>query len=267
MTFWKRYTQLTIGVAVLTSAELDIYFKVPVSTDSDADTAEIIVFNLADATVQGIETDMPVTIETGYEEDYGIIFIGAVKSVSGSRDGADMQTVITCVSGMADLMAASVNASYPAGTLLTDVATDQIQLAGMTDFKIDANPAVFETGKTYTTETSVRDNLQGIADNLGYTLTERRGSIIMIDSGTGIEEGVVLNADTGLLQVTKNTAEDDAKLQFDYELITLLIYQMAQGSIIELDSRESGVKVCRVEECEFVSNAADHICNMKVKII
>ena len=92
--FWKRYTKLQIGSKVITSDDLDIYFKVAVSTDNEGDTAEITVFNLSNTTKETLEPDLPVNLQAGYEDDYGSVFLGKIKIENYLADIVDKSNEI-----------------------------------------------------------------------------------------------------------------------------------------------------------------------------
>jgi hypothetical protein len=267
MKFWKRYSKANIGSKEITSDDLDIYFKVATSTDGTADTAEISIFNLSETTKQGLAPDQPVNLQAGYEGDYGTIYVGNVSTIEDEIDGADIKTTITCVGLMKNFLGGYVNKSYPANTKLTDIAKDQIQLAGISNFQVDDSPLVFAAPKGYTSATSLHTNLTELAKNLDYDFTERRGSVLLMKKTGGIQEGFVLNSDSGLLEVKKAQQKDTAALQYDFEVKALLIYRIDKASIIELDSKISGKKLCRVESCEFQSTEAESILLMKVKIV
>ncbi len=273
--FWNRYTTLQIGNKIITSNDLDIYFNVKTDTKGTADIAEVSIFNLSDTTKQSIYQGMRVNLQSGYKDDYGTIFTGEVNEMEDESDGADIKTTITCLSDMKKFFGKTMNKTYPAGTKLVDIAKDQIQFAGITVFKIDDNPKTIERAVSLTSATNLGTNLTQIAEMLDYTLTERRGSVLLVKKTGGIAEGFVLNSDTGLLEVRgvlkrfegekAQTAENTP--EYHFEAKSLLIYNLAQGSIIDLDSKVSGKKLCRVESCEFVSNQQDHIVNMKLKIL
>lgn len=273
--FWGRYTKLQIGDKVLTSNDLDIYFSVKTDTKKTANIAEISIFNLSDSSREAIYQGMRVNLQSGYEGNYGTIFTGEVDEMEDEAEGADIKTTLIALSDMSKFTDGGVNKTYPANSKLTDIAKDQIALAGITNMKVDDNPKFFEKAKTYTSATTLKQNLTEIAENLDYTFTERRGSVLFVKKTGGIVEGFVLNSDTGLLEVKSvlkrfegekaQTAENTP--EYHFEAKSLLIYNLAQGSIIELDSKVSGKKLCRVESCEFISKEQDHISNMKLKIL
>jgi len=267
MTFWQRFTRAHIGSKIITSDDLDIFFSVKANTTGEADSAEITIFNLAAETKEAIEPETLIQLEAGYVGDYGTVFLGMVESLEDEAAGADIQTTITCISGMSKFIEGCVNKSYPAGQKLTDIAKDQIQLAGISNFKIDDNDMVFEEKKVYTVATNLRTNLIELAKNLDYDFVERRGSVLLTAKNSGVVEGFLLNSDSGLLEVRKVVKKEDAEDKYDFDITTFLIYRIAQDSIIELDSKISGKKLCKVIEAAFISNNTDHICQMKVAII
>jgi hypothetical protein len=264
MAFWKRFTRLQIGNTVITNNELDIYFTVKGSTDGIADEAEISIYNLSQATKEQITTpDTPLKLEAGYEGDYGIIFLGTVQENRDETDGADTKTIITALSYMTKLMTATVNKAYPRGSKLTDVAKDLITLAGITLLQVDDNPKIFEKQKTYSGATTSYQNILEIAKNLNYDFFERRGAVMLVKPESGVIEGFVLNSDTGLLKVNKEGNKD----KHIFNIRSLLIYQIAQGSIIDLDTALYGKKLCRVESVVFSSTEQEQICTMEAEIL
>ena len=263
-TFWKRYTTVNLGGKIINSDDMDVFFKIQTDTDSDADTAEITIFNLSDTTRDELGIGQIVNLSSGYEGDYGTVFIGTISIIEDETEGADVTTLVTCTSDMKVLMNAYINRIYAPYTKLTDVAKSLIQSAGITNIQIDDSDVVTLAYINYTSVTTIHSNIARIAKSLGFTFTERRGSVMLIDPSSGVIEGFVLNADSGLLSVKKVQQEDETH---DFEVTTLLIYQIDKGSIIELDSSISGKRLCRVEECVFTSSDTDHICEMKVKIL
>ena len=67
---------------------------IPFDDDTEADEAEILVYNLADETLQGIQKGNLVTVTAGYGEDTGVIFSGFISKKHTSFSGMDKVTQI-----------------------------------------------------------------------------------------------------------------------------------------------------------------------------
>ena len=82
------------GDVTIDNEELDCEFDIPFDDDTEANEAEIIVYNLSDLTIQNIKKDSPITVTAGYGDDTGIIFSGLISKARSYYSDEDRVTEI-----------------------------------------------------------------------------------------------------------------------------------------------------------------------------
>lgn len=110
--------------------QIKISFQITKGISSDANTADITLWNLAESTRNSIGKELDtITLEAGYipsgeSGNVGIIFKGAVRDVEHRREGPNIQTIISCGDGDKALRRATISKSFPAGTPVKDVVDE-----------------------------------------------------------------------------------------------------------------------------------------------
>jgi len=179
--------------------KLRIKYTVEKSLRGPPNTANILIYNLAEAHVGLIKNEYDdVVIDSGYVGNSRIVFRGSIKYPFHYRDTNDWITEIQAADGDKDYNAI-VNTTLVAGKS-ADYAIDQI-LAAMPDTRrgvIHVNPYRYLRGRVLAGP--ARSVLDTIARENGAAWSIQDGSldIIMADAALP-SEAVVVNADTGMI--------------------------------------------------------------------
>lgn len=257
---WDRYYAFQTGDLQITIDELDIEFSVEGTNGTEADRAEIGIWNLAGATKARIKKGETAQLTAGYRADYGVIFLGTIDRVYDSRQGADVKTVVTLQDAIKNLYSSSnVIRTYPAGAALVTVIQDQFAAAGIPVGTIE-DPGI-TLSKPCTFDGTPRDNLEtclnivngdlgvNIAASGGKDLTglikrqiATQGWTYTVISGAGYfvrqqhhdQVAVLLSSETGLLEVVP---QDDDQEGEAYTVRTLFQWKIKADSLVRLDSR------------------------------
>lgn len=257
---WDRYYAFQAGDLQITIDELDIEFSVEGSNGTEADRAEIGIWNLAGATKARIKKGETAQLAAGYRADYGAVFLGTIDRVYDSRQGADVKTVVTLQDGVRNLYFGSrVVRQYPAGAALVTVIQDQFAAAGIPVGTVD-DPGI-TLSKPYTFAGTPQENLDDCLDIIngdevlgtaaagGEDLTglikrqiATQGWTYFVSAGAGYfvrqahseTDAVLLSSETGLLEVVPQ--EDDQEGEA-YSVKSILQWKIKADSLVRLDSR------------------------------
>lgn len=203
----------TVGIGFESDADFRIAFKVsknPAATEPN--TAEVQVYNLNRSTRARLsELKQPITLEAGYESDYGAIFIGHTTDIIHSRQGPDVITRCICADGhLAN--EARVSVSFDKGATLgvvvkklidaikkKDITTD-IKNAVSTAAGADFNGALDALQKGLSIDGLAMGELNRIASGKGYEISVQDGELQLIKAGgTLVREDIVLGPATGMI--------------------------------------------------------------------
>ncbi|RLI74128.1 hypothetical protein DRP05_10620 [Archaeoglobales archaeon] len=227
---FNRYYELHIANKVLTIDDFDIFFRVK-GKANEAATAEITIFNLSEATRQEIKAGSPLVLIAGYRDDYGVVFQGTVKRAEMTIEGADVATEIIAVDNLADLKK-KIKITVPEGTDFADIAKRVFQQAGIAIGKIDSTNYSIKRPLTFSDAGLLV--LSQLAEETGYTYFVQDGKAYFVKKDNIIEQ-IILNSETGLLEVTRVEDENEEQ-QEKYKVKSLLIWKGKLDTRIKLES-------------------------------
>lgn len=297
--FWQRYIEVQIGTQIFTNEDFDIEFTIENSTDQDAGDAEIALWNLSDATRQAVTKGTGIQVKAGYENNYGIIFLGTVDTVKDEDEGADNRTVITALDAHIDLFnAGKVRVTYPTGTRIETIVGAMFTAAGVPSGQVETTGVTLEKptlfyGTPYDNIRYCENIVNGIVmKNCPYThqqIAEATGATKAelirarqqyvneqcfthhIKHNTGYfvrgrykEDttlAIVVSSATGLMSVLQN---EDKESTTDYTVKTLLNWQIEQDSLIDLRS-EKITGVFKVISFKHVAAVEEYFTEAEVK--
>lgn len=253
------------GDVTINSSELDCEFDIPFDDDTEANEAEIIIYNLSDLTIQNIKKGNPITVTAGYGSDTGVIFNGIISKPKSYYSGEDRVTEIYAIDKPEleeqGLKSISYAGGIPASRILQD-------LVGMTGMPI----AVFAPKRDYvykdkaTVDGGLMENIRKYAAVCGVSAYICKGQVYVrhILEGDGLD--FTLSADTGLLELSEfeeeQTAEDFKDTVHGYEMTMLLQHRITTASLVNLQSRNvSGV--FRVREGSHTYDGTDFLTKVK----
>lgn len=219
---------------------LDCEFDIPFDDDTEANEAEIILYNLADATIQEIKKDAPVMVTAGYGSDTGILFSGFISKVKTSFSDMDRVTMIYALDSVQQKEKEIKSISYAKKTAASRILRD---LIGMTALPV----AVFSIKRDHvfkdktTVDGGLMENIRRYAQICGVSAYICKSQIYVrpITEGDGLE--FTLESSTGLLQLSEfeeeQTAEDFKDTILGYEVTMLLQHRVTTASLLKIHSK------------------------------
>lgn len=187
-----------------------IVFKTKKSDAQTPNTAEIRVYNLAPETAKKIREEFKtITLQAGYESNYGVIFTGNIKQVRfGRENGTDTYIDIAAGDGDDAYNFAVVNTTLAAGAK----QSDQIAAAGTAmsgkgvgvGYVAETGPEALPRGKVM--YGMARDYLRQSAEASSTSWSVQDGKIQIVSlTGTLPNQAVLLNSKTGLVGTPEQT--------------------------------------------------------------
>lgn len=208
MSFWMREASVQIGGAVYRMDDFYFEFEVPFEDTTTVQTATVKIYNLKEGTRKAIQRNQPMIINAGYEGDVGAIFVGKISACLHQHSGTDWITTVSAMSAMEEWLGAKVSKSYVQGTTAQEIASDLLNLLGVEigEFSLKENK-VYDRGKVCSGK--VKDLLKSIAvDDCKSRFLIRNNTVVINDPDKGIQNGILLNAESGLIisgQETQDT--------------------------------------------------------------
>jgi hypothetical protein len=213
---YLRYCNLIVSGDAgdgLDLSKLTINFAIKKTDGQTPNTAVIKVYNLNADTQARIQKEFTrVTIQAGYQSNYGIVFDGSVKQYStGTENGVDTFLAISAADGDEAYNFAVVNATIAAGAK----QRDQIKLAADTMRGLGVSTG-FEADETDGDELPrgkvmygmARDYIKQSSQTSGCTWSIQDGKIQVIPlRGVLPNTAVELNSRSGLIGTPEQTSD------------------------------------------------------------
>ena len=256
---------IKIGDITIDNEELDCEFDIPFDDDTEADEAEIIVYNISDTTIQNIKRDAQISVTAGYGDDTGIIFSGIISKVRSYYSGNDRVTEMYAIDQAVLKERELKSKSYAKGTKASKILQDLISQVGIP-------VAVFAPKRDHTykdkstVDGGLMENIRKYAKVCGVSAYICKGQIYArhILDGDGLD--FTLSSDTGLLSLSEfeeeQTAEDFKDTVKGYEMTMLLQHRITTASLIHVQSRNV-TGVYRVREGSHTYDGTDFLTKVK----
>ena len=256
---------IKIGDITIDNEELDCEFDIPFDDDTEADEAEIIVYNISDTTIQNIKRDAQISVTAGYGDDTGIIFSGIISKVRSYYSGNDRVTEIYAIDQAVLKERELKSKSSAKGTKASKILQDLISQVGIP-------VAVFAPKRDHTykdkstVDGGLMENIRKYAKVCGVSAYICKGQIYArhILDGDGLD--FTLSSDTGLLSLSEfeeeQTAEDFKDTVKGYEMTMLLQHRITTASLIHVQSRNV-TGVYRVREGSHTYDGTDFLTKVK----
>lgn len=217
-------------------SNLRVSFKTKKSDAQTPNTAEIRVYNLSEETANRIRREFTsVSLQAGYEGNYGVIFAGNIKQVRvGRENGVDTFIDIAAGDGDHAYNYAVVNTTLAAGATQKDqinAAAGPMSPKGVkTGYIADTGGKKLPRGKVM--YGMARDYLRQSAQASNTSWSIQDGRIQFVEN-TGVLPGqaVVLNSKTGLVGTPEQT-NDGIKVR------CLLNPMIKIGGKVQVDERD-----------------------------
>ena len=193
-----RVAIVQIGEVKLNSEALDIEFEVPFDDDTEANEAEITLYNLSKKTRGEIVYNKPVTITAGYQNDTGVIFTGFVSKVVTKVEGVDRITTVYAIDDE-DLKERDLpkELEYAEDTKASFILNELLSM-------LKLPVAVFQIRRDWTYEDKVNvsgglmDNIRKYAEVCGISVYINKGKIYARHISEGDDIQFTVQASTGL---------------------------------------------------------------------
>ena len=229
------------GNATIDNNELDCEFTIPFDDDTEANEAEILIYNLTSKTINAFKKHQKITVTAGYQKDTGVIFSGFISKVKTYYEDCDKVTKIWALDSESrkekDIQSMSFAKKTKASTILKKLVA-----------KLGLTVAVFKIKRDYTfkdktnVDGGLMDNIKKYAQICGVSayICKSKVYVAPLDYLNGTKFN--LTADTGLLSVSEFeetiTAEKYEDTIKGYECKMLLTHQIQTGSRVKIKTRE-----------------------------
>lgn len=253
------------GDVTIDNQDLDVEFEIPFDDDTEADEAEIIVYNISDLTIQNIKKDAQISVTAGYGSDTGVILSGVISKVKTYYSVEDRVTEIYAID-QASLQERELKSiSYAKGTTASKILRDLVSQVGLP-------VAVFSPKRDHTykdkstVDGGLMENIRKYAKVCGVSAYICKGQIYVrhILDGDGLD--FTLSSDTGLLSLSEfeeeQTAEDFKDTVTGYEMTMLLQHRITTASLIHVQSRNV-TGTYRVREGSHTYDGTDFLTKVK----
>lgn len=258
METFGRIVSVTIDGALFESPPFTIELDLPFDSGSDADVNNIKIYNLSDQTISRITKDKYVVVQAGYEGDVGTVALGTIEDVSTKWQGVDKITTLLVGDGTSSWLTARVNKSWRQGVKASEIARDIIGMLGLSVGRIELpNDIAYPSGRTLTM--GAKTALEELARDAGARLHVTRQAVYMVPPSRYETVGVVLSAETGLL----DSPEPVSKPEGGYKLRALLQHRITTDAMVEIRSRTANGEF-RVVSGRHRSTAKEHVTEMVV---
>lgn len=238
---FKRTVIIKSGGATINNQALDCEFEVNFDDNTQANNAEIRIYNLSNATINRFVNKASITIQAGYGNDNGIIFDGYITSKKTLWQGVDKITTIRALDDSKRYNRNVESISYRAGTKASYILSDLCKRVGLPI-------AAFKTIRDYTYKDEVTvdgglsENIVNYADICGVSAYVCKSKIYVRPLNEGDNTRFTLSDSTGLLSVsefeeTKTSKEFGEETVKGFDVEMLLQYRLQTASIIKLNSR------------------------------
>lgn len=229
------------GDVTIKNSELDCEFDIPFDDDTEANEAEITVYNLSNTTIKNIKRNAKITVRAGYGTDTGVIFSGYISKVKTYYEDCDKVTEIYALDDM-NLQEKDVESiTFAAGTKASKILKTLCQKVGLpiAEFTIKRD-------HTYKDEETIdgglMDNIERLAGICGVSAYILKSKIYVRPLSKGDNTRFTLSVDTGLLAIEEfeeeETNEDYTDTIQGCKVEMLLQHQLQTASIITIQSRQ-----------------------------
>lgn len=245
MAFWIRDATLTIGNKKYSLGNLAFTFEVPFEDSDEPPVATIKVTNLSAATRANIKKNDPVVLNAGYEGDVGCILIGKVVGLKHKQNNVDWTTTLTVQPCADEILGRMINKTYAENTKASAMVRDLLNIFG-----VEVSKCELSIDQVYPRGRVCRGNLKQVLTEIVVDECESRfitrptGQVYITKSDDGINNGLALTSETGLLRAdeekvvfepegksTKETTEDDT-----ISRSCLLNYRVSTAEVVKIQS-------------------------------
>lgn len=217
-------------------SNLRISFQIEKTSESNANTSEITIYNLnADSRAFLEQENLVAVLKAGYTPQgesslAETIFRGDIRRVENKLSGSDWQTNLEVGDGEKALVEKSFNKSFAKGVSLRSAIEEVAQALGKPISTIkDISEKVYQNGLTLSG--SVKDLLDELTAEAGVEWSVQDGEVIVLgQSSNDGQRGFLLSRDTGMIGTP-------VRKEKGIEIQTALNPKLRPGKAIRIQSK------------------------------
>lgn len=251
--FFGRKVSLQVGTKLFEN--LRIAFKVRRTLGKNPHPAEIEIYNLSQPSRAAFqEKGVELILAAGYNEAFGQIWSGQLRSVSHVKQGADWITKCEGGDGEKLMRTSRIAQSYKAGTQIATVIRDVAKATGLKPGNLEQQLATLRprgglTQYVYGTAVSgvASEALYRLLSAVGLNYSVQDGQLQVLADGASISNGQIflLSSSSGLVgspeigEESVQTAPGAAKTAGKKHVLkvkSLLNHQLTPGSQVQIQS-------------------------------
>jgi hypothetical protein len=202
---FNRYCRLLVGdsgdSSALDLSGLRIVFEIEKSAIGYPSKAKVLIYNLSNSSRQRIRTEFDrITLEAGYEDDFGVIFQGEIFNVFNRREQPEYVTEIYASDGGFNYRESYTSRSYGAGVtvarIVSDLRTDMNLDVGQINADLTAQKIY---GWSFTGDTTLAMNQ--LAESHSFTWFIQAGKLYVTgdDESVNLASAFEITAESGMI--------------------------------------------------------------------
>uniref|UniRef100_UPI0040570B8D phage protein n=1 Tax=Acetatifactor sp. TaxID=1872090 RepID=UPI0040570B8D len=220
---------------------LDCEFSIPFDDNTEANEAEILVYNLSNKTVKALKKNNKITVKAGYGKDRGLIFSGYISKTKTAYEDVDKITRIWALDSEDRKEKDIESESFAGGTQASTILRKLVQKLGLTiaAFKVERDHTFKDE---VTVDGGLMDNIKRYAQLCKVSAYICKSKVYVCKLGYKKGKLFNLKPSTGLLSVTEFeetvTVEDYEDTVKGYECTMLLTHQIQTGSAVKIETAD-----------------------------
>ena len=258
---YKRSWSATVGTTRIRSSEGDgqeftVNFEVQKSTEREPNTASVRIANLSKDRRDGLEAEDSPQIElvAGYVDIVDTIFVGDVRDIWSSRDGAETWTNIEAEDGGRSYRTADVEESFDSGVPVVTVlraCADAMGIGLGNATAVIADATLDTAGSNFAGGTVLSGpawrSLDRICRSCSLRWSVQSGVLQLRQAGQPAETAAIrLSSGTGLIGSPTRGAKEERTGKVSHSVRSVLIPGLYPGRVIVVESKElEGAFLCK----------------------
>lgn len=257
---FNQKRQVKIGNRIFDYEELDIYFEIEFSNESDCNVGTIKIYNLKNESINYIKKGLGVEVIGGYGEKLGVLFRGIVDRFVTEVDGSDKLTTVYISSNSKSWNGKMINRSWPPGTMSSTIGKELIEYSDFSLGKMELSEDIrYEKGKTFVC--TIKKALEELAIDTKSKLFNSSTAIYLQKDTDNLNKIIDLDSESGLISIGNKEdnlflieafltpdIEEDCKINIKNSKYNGL-YLVKKGKHIGGEGNDFVTKV-EVEKCE-----------------
>lgn len=238
---FDRKVEIKSGNVTIDGNKLDVEFSIPFDDDTEANEAEIVVYNLSQNSISQLKNDQTLDVTAGYGNDVGVIFSGRISKVSSKYVGVDKQTVIYAIDREGKKERQITSISYKAGVKASYILKDLIK-------RLKLPIAVFKMRRDHTYKDAVTvsgnllENIRNYSEVCGVSTYICKGKVYSRWIKDGDNINFTVSTETGLLESPEPFEEEYAdenttEIIKGYKVKMLLQHRITTASVLNIKSK------------------------------